>query len=223
MNKDEFQNTSSGNGRKLFLVLVLLVVLGVFGYDYFVAKPAYQEGIKKLQAMLDPQKDDQGEAIMENGMIMKIGDLDKDGYVTQEDVRKLMGREPKSTVTEEETTIVETYAWPRGIPLMTYDAYAVYYKDADKTTLKKVTESKPELKKPQTIAQKDRPAGLTLSAGNPADDKAADDKATDDKAADDKSADDKSAEDKAAEDKAAEDKAAEDKKESPAEGGGEGN
>ncbi len=183
MNKDEFQNTSSGKGRKLFLVVVLLAVLGGFGYDYFVAKPAYQEGVKKLLAMLDPQMDNTGEAVMENGNIIRIGDLDRDGFVTQQDVRKAMGREPKTTETQEETTVVETYAWPRGIPLMTYDAYAVYFKSEDRTALLKVTESKPEKKKPET--KKDRPAGLNR-AGNPAADKASADKAAEDKAAEDK-------------------------------------
>jgi hypothetical protein len=170
MNTDEFKSASSGSGRKMFLVLLLLVAVAAFGYDFFVAKPAFQAGYEKLQSMTDPKKDDTGNPIFVNSSIVKQGDLNGDGYITIEDVHEVIGRAPSATETPEnsDSTIVETYSWTRGIPFMTYDAYVVYSKGEEHTTMYAVTERKPEKKDYRQKAKtlQDRPADLGR-AGTP--------------------------------------------------------
>jgi hypothetical protein len=143
-------------------------------------KMAFDKALKKLQSMHDP-KTENGEAIIdENGRIAKLGDLDGDGHITQDDVHKVMDREPSATETPKENTIVETYSWPRRNSSKTYDAYVVYSKRTERVTFYTVTESKPGQddypKTATTTPREDRPAGLGR-AGNPAADKAAKDKA----------------------------------------------
>ncbi len=169
MNNNEFQKPASGAGRKIFLVVLFLLVLGAFGYDYLVAKPAYEGGLKKLQSMLDPKKGPDGEMILVDGKTSKCGDMDGDGRVTPDDVHKFMERDPSATSTPMETAYVETFAWPRGIPFISYKAYVVYSKGAEATTLYKVTQTEPTeddyRQKYTQVPAEDRPPGLRVSGG----------------------------------------------------------
>ncbi len=219
MNKDEFQKPS-GSGRKIFLVVVLLLVLGALGYDFLVAKPAYEGGMAQLQSLLDKKKDAEGELVFNDGKTVSVGDLDGDGKVTPDDVHKSMGREPSSTSSPQDNTFVEVYSWPRGIPFVTYEAYVIYSRSGESTELYKISEREPGKddfrQKAETL--EDRPPGLTRStgggvgegppdgAGNADDDKDGD---SDDGAADDGDSNDDAADDGASDD-AADDGASDD-------------
>jgi hypothetical protein len=232
---DEFQRPSSGRGRRLFLGLLLLVAIGALAYDFLVARPAYTEGLAKLQTLDDPERDNNGEPIYRDGSMVWLADMDADGRVEREDVHKYLEKEPSHESSPDDINVIETYSWPRGIPFMTYNAYVLYVKGEDMdgekyVKLYSVMDVKPtdkDLRQGVTIPE-DLPADLEVSAGGGGGDTTAtddddapidpddpadegdDDKADDDNVPPPPADDDKADDDKADDDKADDDKADDD-------------
>ena len=170
MSGDEFQGSGSGIGRKVFLVLLLLAVGGMFGYDYLVSQPAFREGVAKLESIQDPSRDENGDAeLTEGGAVLKVGDVNKDGRISPDDVHKYMTMEPAAVDTQGDTIVLETFCWQRGVPLLSYSAYVAYsrIKDADGNetlTLFRVYSEKPEKvgTEYEETPPDERPPGLAM-------------------------------------------------------------
>ena len=170
MNQADFQRPA-GSGRKLFLVLLLLVAVAALGYDFLVAKPAWEEAFNRAQTMQDPKKDSQGEAIQENGRIVRLGDVDGDGDITPKDVKQFLNRAPSTSESPADNTLVETYSWRRGIPFATYDVHVIYSRGKNSTTLYSVSKRRPKAEdlRQRFETRDDRPPGLGVAGGPPKD------------------------------------------------------
>jgi len=86
----------------MVLLGLLVVLIGWYSYDYFVAKPSTMAADTAIQKLAD-ERNKQG-IKAEDGT--KLGD----GRVVSADIQKLLGRAPSSTKQEKEYT-VETYWW----------------------------------------------------------------------------------------------------------------
>lgn len=95
----------------VLLILLLLTMLG-YAYDRKVAKPACEEGYQAVMDLRQKLVSDKGNAT-----------------ASSEDVQKLLSKRPKQRE-EAENYVIETYGYRRGFPLLTYDIYVVYRKDA---------------------------------------------------------------------------------------------
>lgn len=125
-----------GSMRKLLLLIALLVVLGLFAYDQFVTKSAFNEALKNLDEMQTRLETDAGFTMQ--------GDHDGDGFITTADLKKTAGRDPAATEEFDDRFMIETYSWPRIIPGMTYDIFAVYRKGNERNVFYKVMTERPD-------------------------------------------------------------------------------
>lgn len=173
MNADEFKS-SSGGGRKFLLFTVLLVVAGMVGYDYLVCQPAFREAQAQANQIQNPKRDDKGDAVINKntGSITKQGDVDEDGVVTPDDVHSFLGKEPSDVDAEfTETTVLETYSWPRGIPFMSQQLFAEYSRTKsngeERLSLFKVHMTMPESGGTEFVPlpPEERPEGLGMGGG----------------------------------------------------------
>jgi hypothetical protein len=98
---------SSGSPVRLYVLLGLLaIVVGAYGYDYFVAKPACEAADKKIQEFVDARN--------------KLGVKDKDGaLVTSADIQKELGMQPTYVDRhDDEEYTVEYYCWWGKMPML---------------------------------------------------------------------------------------------------------
>jgi hypothetical protein len=90
--------------RLLVLLGILLLVIGVYGYDYLVAAPGALSGDIKIQELVDAR----------NKMGVKEGSL-----VTSADIQKELGMRP--TFVEKHPDLnyeIETYCWWGSVPFL---------------------------------------------------------------------------------------------------------
>ena len=134
---DNGPSASSGGGlRKLLLLAVLLVVLGLFGYDQFVTKSDFNDTVAEIGEM---------QILTGSGNnLSKKGDHDGDGFVTASDVKFTAGRRPSSSEKIGDSFLIETYSWSRVIPGMTYKLFAVYRKGEERNVLFSVSTVRPD-------------------------------------------------------------------------------
>jgi hypothetical protein len=95
----------SGSSLRLLILLGLLfVVVGAYGYDYFVLRPACNAAFAKIQSLVDTR----------NKQGVKTGSL-----VTSADVQKEIGRQPTwSFPNNKDGYTVEYYCWWGKTPLL---------------------------------------------------------------------------------------------------------
>ena len=97
----------SGSPVRLYVLLGLLaIVVGAYGYDFFVAKPACEAADKKIQEFVDARN--------------KLGVKDKDGaLVTSADIQKELGMQPTYVEKhDDEQYTVEYYCWWGKMPML---------------------------------------------------------------------------------------------------------
>jgi hypothetical protein len=92
---------------RLYVLLGLLaIVVGAYGYDYFVAKPACEAADKKIQEFVDARN--------------KLGVKDKEGaLVTSADIQKEIGMQPTYVDRhDDQQYTVEYYCWWGKMPML---------------------------------------------------------------------------------------------------------
>jgi len=97
----------SGSPVRLYVLLGLLaIVVGAYGYDFFVAKPACEAADKKIQEFVDARN--------------KMGVKDKDGaLVTSADIQKELGMQPTYVEKhDDDQYTVEYYCWWGKMPML---------------------------------------------------------------------------------------------------------
>ena len=101
--------TPSGSSKRLGILLVVLATaLAAMGYDLYVARPAVAAAYRAILA-------ENGKAYATPGK-----------KFTNKDVQKLIGKTPAKTMTNADGNTVEVYQWRAGIPIRTYDLFAIY-------------------------------------------------------------------------------------------------
>jgi len=97
----------SGSPVRLYVLLGLLaIVVGAYGYDFFVAKPSCEAADKKIQEFVDARN--------------KMGVKDKDGaLVTSADIQKELGMQPTYVERhDDDQYTVEYYCWWGKMPML---------------------------------------------------------------------------------------------------------
>lgn len=172
MGGNEFDNRSGGRGRKFLLFVVLVAVVGAFVYDLAIVKPDFRKGVEELKGLMDPLKGEDGKTVIKNGRPVPKGDQDGDGVVSPADVHKVAGQDPSRSwfMKTDSDVLVEVYSWKRGIPLLSYDAFAVYKKFNNGHRLYSVNEVEPdESSFGDPILPGKLPEGLKRAGGGNAD------------------------------------------------------
>lgn len=172
MGGNEFDNRSGGRGRKFLLFVVLVAVVGAFVYDLAIVKPDFRKGVEELKGLMDPLKGEDGKTVIKNGRPVPKGDQDGDGVVSPADVHKVAGQDPSRSwfMKTDSDVLVEVYSWKRGIPLLSYDAFAVYKKFNNGHRLYSVNEIEPdESSFGDPILPGKLPEGLKRAGGGNAD------------------------------------------------------
>ena len=102
-------NTQKGSSARLVVLLcILAVALVAMGYDRLVARPAVDAAYSAIAA--------------KNVEI----NATPNAVFTNTDVQDLIGRKPARTFTNPDGNTVEIYQWRSGLPIRTFDLYAIY-------------------------------------------------------------------------------------------------
>jgi hypothetical protein len=105
----------SGGMLRIVLILIMLVMLGLLGWDQY-ARAASKTSFDK---------------------VVKWVEEDVTKY-TPADVQQLLSRQPDRGLEDNEDYALETYSWPRGILVKSYFVKVIYRKDGDKVLLHEV-------------------------------------------------------------------------------------
>ena len=149
--------------RLVILLALLGLVIGAYGYDYFVAKPAVTAASEKIQAHVDEQ----------NKLGVKTGSM-----VTPDEIHKLLGMQPTSReVHEKDDYEIEYYRWWGHVPLLNtrrhYISIVYLGKEPRRFSSHYLNEPPPEEALPIT-AEPGSADGITLGQPDNAGDKDAD-------------------------------------------------
>ena len=102
-------NAPKGSSARLVVLLcILAVALVAMGYDRLVARPAVDAAYSAIAA--------------KNVEI----NATPNAVFTNTDVQDLIGRKPARTFTNPDGNTVEIYQWRSGLPIRTFDLYAIY-------------------------------------------------------------------------------------------------
>lgn len=152
--------SSAGGVRKLVLTLVLLLVLGGFAYDQFVAKSAFSSARTKLDDIMTLETGD-------DGSMRKKGDVNGDGFITPEEVSKYVDK-IAGDKQDVGNRYYETYSWARPIPGRAFQIFAVYNKGEERDTLYRImTEVPDEENMPAAVTIGEDPGPPNLGGGTP--------------------------------------------------------
>ena len=146
MGFEDSSNERSGGGgfiRQLILGVVLLLVAAGAVYDFgFLQRKVHEEHQKLADVPADLKSD--------------------------EEIHKIMDREPTSVKDYENGARVETYSWQRPIPFMTFDVYAIYRKIETQTPEGETIETHYRfVKATRTLENEKLPASEEVPGGPP--------------------------------------------------------
>lgn len=129
--KGPASSRSKGSSTRLLVLCGILVVgLVAAGWDYLVARPAYESTLKKVDELLPLGPDG------------KATGKPRSEQATQDEVHAAIGVAPTAT-DDVGMYLVERYSWRRGLPWATYDIWVVY-DDDERKTLRDATSMKEE-------------------------------------------------------------------------------